>query len=310
MFRSMVYSLALGALAVVASANNASAQVVFGVEGSADAVASDGLGGVNVTVGGTVLDLKAAPNAPLITGFGFGPTYADLLNPAPLPGRTQSGFVGSFIKATGATSAAGVITVGTIDIRPGIALLTGVITSNGVAGFVVNGTKCLLNTDPRLPLGVVVNDLGLPINAALAVPGASAICTGYPSNDGSGAFILFQLQVVGQATTAPGLAIGIERVASPGGVINVRGGISGLPLTLARTAVVTVSVYTPGATPLAPPVLLGTVNATPGALAGTRVFSFKSAKALAVVPKSVFVQVTQGTGVAAKTVKSPVVAVQ
>jgi len=314
MSRSMLYSLALGALATVISATTASAQVPFLIEGPATAIASDGAGGVNVTVGGTVLDLKAPPNAPNITGYGVGPTYADLLNPAPFPGRTQAGFVGSLVKADGATSALGVVTVGNIDIRPGIASLSGVITSNtlGTVGgnIVVNGTPCILNTDPRLPLGVLMNDLGLPIRPAAAIPGTNALVVGYPATDGTNKFYCLSIEAIGIPTNVAGLAIGIERVASPGAVINVRGGISGLPLTLARTAVVNVSIFAPGPTPLSPPVLLGTVATTPGVLAGTRIFTFKTAKALAVVPKTVYAQVTQGTGATAVTVKSPVVAVQ
>jgi len=312
MFRSMVYSLALGALAVVASSTNASAQVAFGIEGNVNAIASDGAGGVNVTVGGTVLGLKAAPNAPIVTGFGTGPTYASLLNPAPFPGRTQAGFVGSVVKATGASSALGVVTVGSIDIRPGIASIAGVVTANtlGTVGgsISVNGTPCVLNTDARLPLGVLMNDLGLPIAPAAAVAGTAALVVGYPANDGTSTFYCTSIEAIGIPTNVAGLAIGIERVASPGGVINVRGGISGLPITLARTAVVNVSIFAPGATPLAPPVLLGTVATTPGVLAGTRAFTFKTAKALAVVPTTVYAQVTFGTP--AVTVKSAVTPVQ
>ena len=314
MSRSMIYSLALGALAAVVSATPASAQFLFGIEGNANVIASDGLGGVNVTVGGTVLGLKAAPNAPIVTGFGTGPTYANLLNPAPFPGRTQAGFVGSVIKATGATSALGVVTVGSIDIRPGIASIAGVVTANtlGTVGgsISVNGTPCVLNTDARLPLGVLMNDLGLPIAPATAIPGTAALVVGYPANDGTSTFYCMSVEAIGIATNAVGLNIGIERVASPGGVINVRGGISGLPLTLAGTAVVNVQIFASGATPLAPPVLLGTVATTPGLFAGTRAFTFRTAKALAVVPTTVFAQVTFGVGAAAKTVKSPVVAVQ
>ena len=314
MSRSMIYSLALGALAAVVSATPAQAQVAFGIEGNANVIASDGLGGVNVTVGGTVLGLKAAPNAPIVTGFGTGPTYASLLNPAPFPGRTQAGFVGSVVKAAGASSALGVVTVGSIDIRPGIASIAGVVTANtlGTVGgsISVNGTPCVLNTDARLPLGVLMNDLGLPIAPAAAIPGTAALVVGYPANDGTSKFYCTSIEAIGIPTNVAGLAIGIERVASPGGVVNVRGGISGLPITLARTAVVNVSIFAPGATPLAPPVLLGTVATTPGVLAGTRAFTFKTAKALAVVPTTVFAQVTFGVGAAAKTVKSPVVAVQ
>ncbi|MEI8368995.1 MAG: hypothetical protein WCJ31_11240 [Planctomycetia bacterium] len=312
MSRSMIYSLALGALAAVVSATPASAQVPFLIEGNANAIASDGAGGVNVTVGGAVLDLKVAPNAPVVTGLGTGPTYANLLNPAPFPGRTQSGFVGSVVKASGATSALGVVTVGSIDIRPGIASIAGVITANtlGTVGgsISVNGTPCILNTDARLPLGVLMNDLGLPIAPAAAIPGTSALVIGYPANNGTSSFYCTSIEAIGIATNAVGLNIGIERVASPGGVINVRGGISGLPLTLARTAVVNVSIFAPGATPLAPPVLLGTVATTPGVLAGTRIFTFKTAKALAVVPTTIFAQVS--FGVPAVTVKSAVAPVQ
>jgi|GEM_PF-3251310 len=312
MSRSMIYSLALGALATVVSATTASAQVPFLLEGPVAAIASDGAAGVNVTVGGTVLGLKAAPNNPIITGAGAGPTYASLLNPAPLPGRTQAGFVGSVVKAAGATSALGVVTVGTIDIRPGIATLSGVITANtlGTVGgsISVNGTKCILNTDTRLPIGVLFNDLGLPIAPAAAVAGTTALVVGYPATDGTGNFYCYSIEAIGIPTTAAGLAIGIERAVSPGGVVSVKGGIAGLPITLARTAVVNVSIFAPGATPLAPPVLLGSVATTPGVLANTRIFTFKTAKALAVVPTAVYAQVTFGTP--AVTVKSPVVAVQ
>ena len=314
MTRFMIYSLALGALAVVASATPASAQVVFGIEGSANAIASNGLGGASVTVGGTVLDLKAGVGAPVVKGPAGVLAYADLINPAPLPGRIEPGFVGGLIAAGGSTTPAGVVTVGTFSIQPGIASLTGVVTANtlGAVGgsLVVNGTPCVLNADPRLPIGRVMNDLGLPINTAAILPGAAALVSGYPATDGTGMFYCYSIEVIGVAPAAPGLAVGIERVTNNGGVINVRGGVAGLPLTLARNAVVTVSIFAPGATPTAAPVLVGTVNGTAGVLAGTRVFTFKSAKALAVVPKTVYAQVTVGAGAAAVTVKSAIVPVQ
>jgi len=310
----MVYSLALGAVAVVASSTNASAQLAFALEAPARLIASNGAGGATLTVGGTVLNLPSGVGAPVVTGPNGVLSYADLINPAPLPGRIEAGFVGSFVTATGATTPAGVVTVGTVDFQPGIAEIAGAVTANtlGTVGgsLVVNGTTCVLNADPRLPIGRVINDLGLPINAAAILPGAAALVAGYPATDGTGTFYCYSIEIIGVAPAAPGLAIGVEQARANGGVVTVRGGIAGLPLTLARTAVVTVSIFAPGATPTAAPVLIGTVNATAGALAGTRVFSFKSAKALAVVPQTVYAQVTVGTGVAARTVKSTVMPVQ
>lgn len=290
---------------------NASAQLAFNLEGPAGAIASNGVGGASVTVGGTVLDLAAGVGAPDVRGPAGVLAYADLMNPAPLPGRIEPGFVGGPIVAGGSTTPAGVVTVGTFSIQPGIASLTGAVTANtlGTIGgsLVVNGTPCVLNADPRLPMGRLINDLGLPINAASVLPGAAALVSGYPATDGTGKIYCYSIEILGVAPAAPGLAVGIERAVNNGGVISVRGGVAGLPLTLARNAVVTVSIFAPSANPLGAPVLIGTVNGTAGALAGTRVFTFKSAKALAVVPKTVYAQVTVGTGAAAVTVKSAIV---
>ena len=131
MSRSMLYSLALGALAMVVSASPASAQVAFSLEGVVNAVATDGLGGANVTVGSTVVNLRAATP---VTGAAGAMTYANLLDPTPLPGRVEAGFVGSAINAAGTTTPAGVVTIGgTVDVQPIPSSILGVVTANTLA---------------------------------------------------------------------------------------------------------------------------------------------------------------------------------
>lgn len=279
-------------------ATSAAAQFPATSSGVVTSVLSNGAGGVLVGAGGTVLNLKAPPRMPIFTGID---TYADLLDPTPLPGRVEPGILGCVLDVMGSITTDGVITPGIVDIQPLAVEHVGVVTANtlGKPGgtISVNGAACVLNTDPRLPIGRLTNDLGLPINPALAVRGIQAAAEGYQSSDGSNLLYCSSIQVIGLPAATPGLQVGIvtarfKRGGINAGLVEVVGGISGL--TLARTAVVNVTVYVSGATPKAPPIPLGIAASNPGALVGTRTFSFRTAKTFSVPPKTAFVRVTVG----------------
>ena len=311
MTRSVTSVLAASAVLVAALSTTASAQFPATSGGIVTSVAPNGAGGVLVGAGGTVLNLQAAPRMPVFTGVD---TYADMLDPTPFPGRVEAGILGCGLESMGSISADGLYAPGIVDIQPVAVEQAGVVTANTLGSpggtISVNGATCVLSTDPRLPLGRLTNDLGLPINPALAVRGIQAAAEGYQSTDGSNLLYCYSIQVVGLPAAKPGLQVGIatarfKRGGINAGLVEVVGGISGLPLTLARTAVVNVSVYVAGATPKAPPILLGIAASNPGALAGTRTYSFRTAKTFSVPPKQAFVRVTVG----GTTVSSEVVGV-
>jgi hypothetical protein len=300
MLRSLLLSLTGSALVAVVLTTSASAQFPATSSGVVTSVVSNGAGGVLVSAGGTVIDLKAPPRMPIFTGID---TYADLLDPTPLPGRVEPGILGCVLDVMGSITADGVITPGIVDIQPLAVEHVGVVTANtlGKPGgtISVNGAACVLNTDPRLPIGRLTNDLGLPINPALAVRGIQAAAEGYQSTDGSNLLYCSSIQVIGLPAAKPGLQVGVvtarfKRGGINAGLVEVVGGISGLPLTLDRTAVVNVTVYVSGATPKAPPIPLGIAASNPGALVGTRTYSFRTAKTFSVPPKTAFVRVTVG----------------
>ena len=301
MTRSLIATLVGSALVAVVLATSAAAQFPATSTGVVTSVVSNGAGGVLVNVGGTVINLQAAPRMPLFTGID---TYADMLDPKPFPGLVQPGILGCVLDVMGSITSDGVITPAIVDIQPLGVEHVGVVTANtlGKPGgtIFVNGAPCILNADPRLPIGRLTNDLGLPINPALAVRGIQAVAEGYQSTDGSNQLYCSAIQVVGLPAATPGLQVGVARARFKRGGINaglveVVGGISGLPLTLARTAVVNVTVYVAGATPKAPPIALGTAASSPALLAGTRNFTFKTAKTFSVPPKAAFVRLTIGT---------------
>lgn len=300
MFRSPFFFLAGSALLAAVLTTSAAAQFPATSGGVVTSVVSNGAGGVLVGAGGTVINLQAAPRMPMFTGVD---TYADMLDPKPFPGLLQPGIVGCVLESLGSISADGVYTPAIVDIQPLAVEQAGVVTANTLgkpAGTIsVNGAACVLSTDPRLPLGRLTNDLGLPIDPTLAVRGIQAVAEGYQSTDGSNLLYCYSIQVVGLPAVKPGLQVGIatarfKRGGINAGQVEVVGGISGLPLTLARTAVVNVNVYVAGATPKAPPILLGIAASNPGAMAGTRTFSFRTAKTFNAPPKAAFVRVTVG----------------
>lgn len=300
MLRALLVSLTGSALVAVVLTTNASAQFPATSSGVVTSVVSNGAGGVLVGAGGTVLNLQAAPRSPVFTGVD---TYADMLDPKPFPGRSESGILGCVLESMGSISADGVITPAIIDIQPLTVEQAGIVTANTLGSpwgsISVNGAACVLSTDARLPIGRLTNDLGLPINPALAVRGTQAVAEGYQSTDGSNLLYCYSIQVVGLPAARPGLQVGIatarfKRGGINAGLVEVVGGMSGLPQTLSRTAVVNVSVYIAGATPKAPPILLGVAASSPGALAGTRTYSFRTAKTFSVPPKQAFVRVTVG----------------
>lgn len=301
MARNTITSLAHGVLLAVFLSAAAFGQFPATSSGVVTSVASNGAGGVLVGAGGTMINLQAAPRMPVFTGID---NYADMLDPTPLPGLLEPGIHGCVLSLLGSIGADGVIAPGIVDIQPLVGEQVGIITANtlGTPGgtISVNGAACILSTDPRLPIGRLTNDLGLPIDPALAVRGVQAAAEGYQSTDGSNLLYCYSIQAIGLPAAKPGLQIGIARARFKRGGINaglveVVGGISGLPLTLARTAVVNVNVYVSGATPKAPPILLGIAASTPAALAGTRIFTFRTAKTFSVPPKQAFVRVTVGT---------------
>lgn len=107
-------------------------------------------------------------------------TLAQLVSPAPLPGRAQAGFLGATAVITGEFDVtAAKILAHDVFIEPAENVMGGVVTAV-VQGLVwVNGARVLMLTDPRLPARPPVDPLGFAIDPGSATVGAPAVAEGY-----------------------------------------------------------------------------------------------------------------------------------
>lgn len=233
-FLSRVGSLSVIWLAATVAYGQVAAPVPGLFEGPVNGLQSDGNGGALMTVMGTTITV---PPTAAITTPSATLTVAQLLDPAPLPGRTQPGFLASTTITEGSVNpATGVFTTTEVFVEPAENVILGVVTEN-LAQLRVNGIPIVMLTDPRMPASPVHNDLGFEVNLAAVPVGAPASVNGYYSNDGSGLFYAFALEVAGVQAANPALQVSITRVVADPAArsLEVRGGVSGLPAAGAVT---------------------------------------------------------------------------
>jgi hypothetical protein len=227
------------ASAVCLAAASAFAQVAAPIptnmEGPISAIESDGGTGATMTVMGATIHVPASahihtPSATL--------TIAQLLDvTTPLPGRTQGGFLGATTISNGTVDpATGIVTADDVFVEPAENVIVGVVTQNDTE-FRVNNVPVVFLTDPRIPAGPPMNDLGFEINLADVPVGIPASIEGYYSNDGSGLIQTFHLECTGVRSKDPSLQVSMLRIRGDAATrsLEVRGGVSGLPAAGAVT---------------------------------------------------------------------------
>jgi hypothetical protein len=125
-------------------------------------------------------------------------TQAQLLDPAPLPGRTDAGFLNGTAIVTGTTTGA-TSTAADVFVEPAENVLIGLTTapSNG-APLAINGVNVALVSDARMPGTAVHAVSGVAIDIHTVAAGAAAAATGYlGSNGGVPTFYAFEVSAVG-----------------------------------------------------------------------------------------------------------------
>ena len=290
---------------VCLGATVASAQVPLPMrmQGPITAVATDGGTGATMVVLGSVI---LVPSTTVLT-TPVGPlTIAQLLDPTPLPGRTQEGFVGGIANVNGTINpVTGVMTATTAVVEPSENVVLGAVTTTGVS-LSVNGVPVVLENTPRLPGTGLTNDIGFPINLVDVPLGAAANVLGYLSTDGSGALQAYSVAITGVRAANPGFQAIITRNIGNAKALSLdlRGGISGLP----ATGAITVQVLTGTR-------VLATATAIRDPLIPTQASFRYSGKVPAPFPTSVTAKVTAGgfpavPGPTTKTVTSPAFPVQ
>lgn len=167
------------------------------LDGTISAVKTNKDGTVALTIMGVSVNV---PKDVSITSPSAVLTLAQLADPAPLPGRTQAGFVGGNAFVTGDTDPnTGVITASDIFVEPANNLLLGVVTSKGGGPLKVNHMAVELSTDTRMPCAPPKNKYGMPVDIKNLASGTPILIEGY--YDG-GSFRAFNLEIRGKSTVA------------------------------------------------------------------------------------------------------------
>ncbi len=201
----------------------------FLAEGPIAAVSSNGGDG---TVGGSMTSMgvtfEVLPNANVHT-----PTATLDMNAfastQPFPGRTQAGFLGATVQATGCvkTGPNGPIAYAD-DVFSDVSehVVLGVVTTAFSGGtFGVNGTTTKLLTDPRMPADPIMNAFGFELAPESLAVGVNASVEGYYANDGSGELHVWAVEVDGGTLADPGThQISIQRFDC-GSDLEIRGAI-------------------------------------------------------------------------------------
>jgi len=146
-------------------------------------------------------------------------TIADLLG-APLPGRSQAGFLGGQTVLVGVAQH-GVVLADELVVEPGEKLLAGPVTAAADGTISILGWPAVLCADPRMP-GRATNELGFEIELATVKVGTLGVAGGYRGEDG--VFYAYELQADGDIV-GPSNQTSITRSrCTDGARLLVRGG--------------------------------------------------------------------------------------
>lgn len=234
----------LAAAALLLSGVHASAQALpASIEGSISAATSNVDGSVSMTVMGMTVTV---PVGTVVTSPSATLTFAQLVDVAPLPNRTQAGFIGGTAIINGNVAANGIITATDVFVEPAENVLLGVVTANNAGAISINNVPIVLINDARIPAKPVQDVNGIAIIPASVPVGTAASASGYFANGVFNAFLVEADQGT-PVNAAPQVtitrALGRERTPNNrrGDEIDIRGSCTTLHAPTATTQ--TFSVY-------------------------------------------------------------------
>lgn len=214
---------ALGMFALAVMPGEVQAQEAL-LEGRIESIVSNPDGSATMTVMGVQVRVEAtdiieSPSATL--------TLAQLLNPAPLPGRaSQPGFVGGTAIVDGLSVLNGPVDALSVFVEPAENVLFGRVTL-GPPSLEVEGLPVVLLpdalTEPRIPLRAVQNSFGFNVLFNTITLGSFVGAEGY--FDESGNLRAFLIEADGAALANPGIRqiSGLRVECTNTGELEVRG---------------------------------------------------------------------------------------
>jgi hypothetical protein len=233
----------LPALIFGLAASGASAQIcspldpVFLAEGPVTSVVD--LGGGNGTITAMGVTFQVLPETPIASPTAS-LTMSQFASTVPFPGRTQGGYLGATVIATGCVKngANGPYAVADdvfSDVAENVVLgvvtapLTGTAADGSGGSFGVNNRPVSRLTDARMPAAPVANAFGFPVTPESVAVGAQVAVEGYYSNDGSGVLHVWDTEVAGGTLAAPNTPqVSIQRFRCANTIL-IRGGIYPTP---------------------------------------------------------------------------------
>lgn len=191
------------ALLLLLAAAPAMAQVPAEIEGRIESITATSPTEVTLIVMGMTVKIDTS-RVPTVT-----PTatlsHAQIVDPTPLPNRTEAGFVGGTAIVIGTVDPTGLLTAEDVFMEPAENVILGVITQT--APLKVNGVSVVFITDPRMPAVPIKDEFGFQVNFAGVTNQTPVALEGYYSG---GIFNAFLLEVGGfapLASSAPQVSI-------------------------------------------------------------------------------------------------------
>jgi hypothetical protein len=169
-------------------------------------------------------------------------TLAQLLDPAPLPGRTQPGWLEATAKVRGTVRGPSQpLTATTLFVEPAENVVLGIVTGH-IAGTVnVNGVPVAPSSDPRLPSRPPTNTFGFPVVLASVPVGSAIAVDGWFAGGQMHAFAVETTPAAQLTSTTPQIAVtkAFARERTPnqqkGDEVEVRGAVTMLHAAPATT---------------------------------------------------------------------------
>lgn len=194
MKHTTLFTTALAAAALLLGGVNASAQfppspppLATEIEGSVSDVTLNGDGTVTMTVMG--MNVVVPVGTPVSTPSSS-LTFSQLVDPAPLPNRTQAGFTGGTAIVIGTVDVTGTVTAEDVFVEPAENVILGVVTANENGTFAINSVPVVLLADPRMPAQPVRDVNGIEILLNSIPVGSGASTEGYFANGVFNAFLI------------------------------------------------------------------------------------------------------------------------
>lgn len=210
---------------------------VFLAEGPVTSVVD--LNGGNGTITAMGVTFQVLPETPIHTPTAA-LTMSEFASTAKFPGRTQDGYLGTTVIATGCVKSSGGVPYAVADdvfsdVAENVVLgvvtapLTGAAADGSGGDFGVNNRPVSRLTDPRMPAGPIANPFGFAVVSGSLVVGTPVAVEGYYSNDGSGVLNVWDTEVANGTLAQPNTPqVSIQRFRCAND-IEIRGGIYPTP---------------------------------------------------------------------------------